>query len=382
MLPDALLRSSVRGERISPRFLVETDLPWLRCLLDEAQRMCGGPFSELTERLAQPLRVEAPFDKQRLAAHALQRVVRAKPTSAVTPRKARSVLFALASKAGANRAQVFEDSARLLGATAEEIERALFADVPAACVVGPIPEDLTPTSLALSVNTALAQAFLCRAASVRIALSGNARSIVRRAHYARLLCSVDKRGEQVFLDISGPLALFQRTTKYGRALAGLLPALLWCDRFFLEASCVVRGTASTFRLATGAPLMPAREEPRFDSRVEERFARDFARLAPDWDVTREPEAVQAGDALVFPDFALVRRAPPRRRVLVEIVGFWTKEYLDRKLARYRAAGLHELLLLIDDDLACGEGELPEGATVMRYRRRVDAGAVLGWLEGR
>lgn len=382
MLPDALLRTSVKGERIAPRFLTETDQPWLRALLDEVQRFCGRPFAELSARLAEPLSAEAPFDKQRLAAHVLQRSVRARPTPAVAPRKARAVLFPLASTSSLQRAQIVEEAAQRLGVTPAEVEESLFADVPAARVVGPVPDDLSPSTLALEVNTALAKAFLCRAVDVRVSLSGNARNIVRRARYARLLCSVDKRDEGALLDISGPLALFQRTTKYGRALASLLPALLWCDRFFLEASCVVRGVTSTLRLATGAPLLPAEEPARFDSRVEERFARDFARLAPGWDVVREPEPIQAGDALVFPDFALQERAPPRRRVLVEIVGFWTPEYLDKKLARYRAAGLPELLLLIDDELACGAGQVPERATVMRYRKRVDAGAVLGWLEAR
>jgi len=61
----------------------------------------------------------------------------------------------------------------------------------------------------------------------------------------------------------------------------------------------------------------------YDRKLEERFARDFRRVAPEWDVIREPEAVQAGGTLIFPDFALRHRAD-RRRWLVEIVCFWTR----------------------------------------------------------
>jgi len=54
--------------------------------------------------------------------------------------------------------------------------------------------------------------------------------------------------------------------------------------------------------------------------VEERFAREFRRLAPVWDVTREPEPIAAGGTLIFPDFALRHRSDPAREWLLEIVG--------------------------------------------------------------
>jgi predicted nuclease of restriction endonuclease-like RecB superfamily len=120
------------------------------------------------------------------------------------------------------------------------------------------------------------------------------------------------------LDLSGPLSLFRRTLLYGRALGGLVPQLAWCQSFRLQAVCALQGRSLV---------------------LEERFARDFRRTAPGWDVVHEPEPVAAGDALVFPDFALQHRLDPSRRWLLEIVGFWTPEYLARKLASYRAAGL-------------------------------------------
>jgi len=92
-----------------------------------------------------------------------------------------------------------------------------------------------------------------------------------------------------------------------------------------------------------------RRRVSYDSKLEERFARDFRRVAPDWDLIREPEAVQAGDTLIFPDFALRHRGDGRRW-LVEIVGFWTRDYLERKLALLRVAGLRDLVLCIDESV--------------------------------
>src|SRR6266542_4404905 len=90
----------------------------------------------------------------------------------------------------------------------------------------------------------------------------------------------------------------------------------------------------------------------------------------------EPEPVSAAGTLIFPDFALHHRHAAARRWLLEIVGFWTPEYVARKLALYRAARLSSLILCIDEDRNCAAEDLPSGALVVRFRRRVDAAAVL------
>ena len=86
-----------------------------------------------------------------------------------------------------------------------------------------------------------------------------------------------------------------------------------------------------------------------------------------------------GDALIFPDFALHHRRDNGRRWLLEIVGFWTADYLARKLLQYRSARLSNLILCIDEDRNCTAGDLPAGALVVRFRRCVDAAAVLRLL---
>ena len=215
---------------------------------------------------------------------------------------------------------------------------------------------------------------LFRAVHVRIAAAGDVRRVVRLAKLQGLICTVRPRPEPE-LSISGPYALFRRTLVYGRALAALLPALAWCPRFRLVAECMPAGEPSELRLQSGDPIFPGTAPRRFDSRVEERFARDIARLAPDWNVVREPEAIPAGGSLVFPDFALEHRLDGRRW-LIEILGFWSPTYVTRKLAGLRAAGIPNLVLCLADGRNCAEDELPPLARVVRYRRWVDATAVL------
>ena len=118
-------------------------------------------------------------------------------------------------------------------------------------------------------------------------------------------------GAPARLDISGPFSLFRHTLVYGRALAELLPHLAWCARFELAATARLRGRLAQVTMFSGDPIFPARAPALFDSRLEERFARDVARLAPDWDVIREPLPLQAGASLIFPDFLVRHRIHPR-----------------------------------------------------------------------
>lgn len=70
------------------------------------------------------------------------------------------------------------------------------------------------------------------------------------------------------------------------------------------------------------------------------------------------------------------RLDPGQRWFVEIVGFWTPEYLANKLEVLRRARVANLVLCIDADRNLGDGDLGSCAAIVRYRRRVDAAKVL------
>lgn len=383
MSKDDLLPISVVGERLVPHFLGEVDHPWLRALLDERDRFVGRHQRELDERLREPLPCASPPKKTRLAIQVLLRHCAGRSVAGPAAARARAALFGEAARSPSERTTVLERAAATIGLTPDRLEEALFADLPGERPVLSPAAQLSPLELALRANLALTRSLLARSSEVRIFADGNARSLVRLARLRGLLCTISPGDgdESASLAISGPFALFRHTQLYGRALGDLLPQLAWCRRFRLVASCVHRDRRLTLQLGTGDPIFPSAEPRRFDSRLEERFAREFSRAAPEWNLLREPEAFAAGGALVFPDFAIEHRTDRSRRWLLEIVGFWTPDYLARKLARYRAAHLTNLILCIDEERACADADLPQDARVIRFRRRVDPGAILGILEG-
>jgi predicted nuclease of restriction endonuclease-like RecB superfamily len=407
LLPQALLRVSTRveGDRIVPHYLTVHDEPWLRSLMDECARFVGRKRSELHERLREPLPTRAPKAKLRIAIHVLDGLCRERTTSAVPPKEARAAVFREASVTPAPRLAVITRVAESFGVTAVELESALFADLRGERRVAELPKSVSPSQLALDANIAIVTSLVRRAAHVRISVWGNSRALVRHARLMGLICrlstaknrerkaspgdlqgsniSRDEAPDGVVLDVSGPFALFRHTEVYGRALASLVPRMAWCNEYELTAACALgRGSQlSTFVLRSGDPIGAGRELARHDSRLEERFDRDFRRAAQDWDVIREPRPVSSGNTLIFPDFELVHRGDKNRRWLLEIVGFWTQKYLTEKLERLRAAGIERLVLCIDQNRHCAEGDLPRNARVIRYKTKIDPRAVLAIING-
>ena len=387
-------------------YLTETDYAWLRALIDEYERGVGSKRSELFTRLKEPLTTPAPKAKQRWAAEVLQRLTEARAKAAVPPREARWAAFTTAANTSAPRGKVLENAGLLLGTDAESVEAALFADLRRESTTCPLPAELSPEKIALDANLRLVSSWMQRARGVRITAWGNTRALVRQARLHGLICNIRRTAppdtasaaagaavasgldavtesptEGVELEISGPLALFRHTLIYGRALSALIPRALWCHRFELRADCQTGSAAAiaTLTVRTGDPLRVGRELAPYDSQLEARFAKDFRKAAPDWNVIREPRPVESLGSLIFPDFELVHRHDPTRRWLLEIVGFWTPKYLEEKLRKLRAARLQNVLLCIDQERGCSDAELPKDAKIIRYRRRIDVHSVLAVL---
>lgn len=114
----------------------------------------------------------------------------------------------------------------------------------------------------------------------------------------------------------------------------------------------------------------ARGDAGYDSAWERALAEEFAEKIgaerEGWSLHREERPMAVAGEVFLPDFTL--RHVDGREALVEIVGFWTPEYLEAKLRKVRGAGLAHLVLVVYRGLAAGE----EGEAV---RRRVQAAAV-------
>lgn len=104
----------------------------------------------------------------------------------------------------------------------------------------------------------------------------------------------------------------------------------------------------------------------FDSKTEEVFARKFGPSRAGWHLRREAVILEAGEALVVPDFIFTHE--DGTEVALEIVGYWTPEYLAEKLAKLeRVRGTH-LVVAVRKALALRASRLP--AEVLPFASRI------------
>ena len=201
-----------------------------------------------------------------------------------------------------------------------------------------------------------------------------------------LICNSDSSDLDLCLEISGPASLLKRTRKYGYALAKFLCACVSADRYRLEARLLLGGERARLLLTECDALAPdvsADRDDEFDSKLEKRFHSDFLRLNSDWEILREANLIAYGAHVAIPDFTLRHRTRTDRIVDLEIVGFWTHDYLSRKLEIYGKVskeGTRPLKLCVADRLVCDSESRELGADVIRFSTRVPVEQVLRRLE--
>ncbi|TWT93131.1 DUF790 family protein [Neorhodopirellula pilleata] len=226
-----------------------------------------------------------------------------------------------------------------VGLSWPEIESRMFADVIELQRLQEFDDKLTPIDWLSAYNMAQTQAALYRATSVRIDAWSDFKTIARHAKLARLMHRIDKidRPEPGFrFQLDGAGSCLRETTRYGIGFAKLLPKLLTCRRWQLSAR-VLGPNHQVLRLDVSpkdrlrSPLQP---EDDFDSEFERQVDAAWQRNPPPaWRLERESELLVRGQTVLTPDFVL--RHDDGRKIFLEVIGFWTPEYLRDKSERMR-----------------------------------------------
>ncbi len=256
----------------------------------------------------------------------------------------------------------YVESAQSLGMDAAELQRTLYDDRPGARVLLSVP-DVTGRALLARYNLELARGVLRDAVRVELLARGGWRDVFRAVKAAGLMHELVRSGKRYRLLLTGPAAAFLvRPTRYGVRFARVLPVLARAPGWRVRAELVRDGETCQFVLSGRARAIegtaPVGGEPkreRFDSAWERQFARDFRASSwatqLGWHLSRERSPLSLGGAVFLPDFTL--RHTDGREAAVELVGFWTPEYLTSKVAKVRAAGDAPLVLVVAKALAVG-----------------------------
>lgn len=414
MLPSDLLLSRRRhGALVPHRLAVGADsLDLAEELIALFREAVGLRRADLDETLTAFEGEDVAFKVKRGLAHLLANDFATFETVApIEPPELRRRVFALGATAAPSRGRrlaVLQRAADALASetgrlvTAEEVSAGLFADLPPQQVMTAFhPPD--PAALIHRYNLAQAQGIFYRAHELTITAHRNEparyKQLFRYMKLFGLMTLIEGDAEHGFtLRVDGPASLFAPSTRYGLAMAKLLPALLHVTRWSLHASLKPRPREgedpATHRLREDPPdtdrfqldaacglVSHYKEGKEFDSILEEAFAERWAKLKTPWTLEREVDLVPVPGSAIIPDFRVAH--PDGRSVLLEIVGYWRPEYLRKKFALLRKSGRKDLVLAVSERLnleAAGVVLDEWREEVVWFKGKLDPKAVLERVE--
>lgn len=371
MLPSDLLMHRLNGETVVPKRLKLDDqhLAIATELITIFESAKGSPQSEL-DRLLQELEGDTPdYRVKRGLAHILKSSFSTlEIISPLDPQELRRRIFELSAQVIPSLQATEQTLTKLADTLTEELKRevlpvqittGLYADLIENRILTQF-ESPTPEALIHRYNLSQVQGIFYRASHMTLKVHrndpGEYKLLFRYLKLFQLMSYIEGDVDYGFtITVDGATSLFGTSTRYGLAIAKLLPALLHVTKWSLQATLVEKDPYSKqkrtglFTLDSDCGLAshyPAGK--MYDSAIESSFAERWAELKTEWKLEREVDLIPIPGSVMIPDFRLVH--PDGRTYLLEIVGYWRPEYLRKKFSQVRQANCENLILAISERL--------------------------------
>lgn len=358
------------GEAIVPKRLkidqqsLSVAIELITCF-EEARGCTQGELN----RLLQELEGDTPdYRLKRGLAHLLKSMCEFEIVSPLEPQLLRERIFALSAQSIPSSYQSSQTLNTLALQITQELERevlpeqirdGLYADLVENRILMqfdvPTPEDLLHR-----YNLSQVQGVFYRASHLTLNahrnVPGEYKLLFRYLKLFQLMAYIEGDADHGFtITIDGPTSLFNPSTRYGLAIAKLIPALLHVTKWSLSATLQTRDfytnnwKTGRFSLDSDCGLVSHYPPGKpYDSMLEASFADRWDSLKSDWVLEREVDLIPIPGSVMIPDFRLVH--PDGRSFLLEIVGYWRPEYLQKKFAQVRRAERDDLILAISERL--------------------------------
>ncbi|MGZ4950469.1 MAG: DUF790 family protein [Halobacteriota archaeon] len=392
MLPSNLLIARIRSGNIKPVY-VPIDGRYIELamgLIETYQAHLHKRKGELAGRCQQFEENGFDYRLVRGLVALLDRSATFKPHSFTDPKQARREVFREANQyplvgTEALRQEIVAQVASRLHLSSSQLETSLWSDFEEELLLesfdAPQPRDLIQ-----QYNLSLTQTLLFKAASLEFIVGSNYQRIFSRLKRLGLMYTVEQRDGVYTVVVDGPMSLFKLTERYGTSLAKLLPTVVEAENWSFKAQ-IVGGERQAPKLLklelnvkTARDLLPVQRprktEEQYDSSVEAAFARSFTALKLGWALKREPELLVAGRYVFIPDFSFEKN---NLKAYLEIVGFWTDEYLKKKISKLRELDVDNLLVAVDRSLNCSHLENVKGFVIF-YDKKVPVKPIVDFLK--
>ncbi len=360
----------VSGEAIIPKRLKidENNLSIATELITCFEEARGCTQGELNRQL-QELEGDTPdYRLKRGLAHLLKSMCEFEIVSPLEPQLLRERVFALSAQSIPSSHQsnqtlhtlALQMSQELAQEVlAEQIRSGLYADLAENRIMTQFDVP-TPENLLHRYNLSQVQGVFYRASHLTLNahrnVPGEYKLLFRYLKLFQLMAYIEGDADHGFtITVDGPTSLFNPSTRYGLAIAKLIPALLHVTKWSLSATLQTRDfytnnwKTGRFSLDSDCGLVSHYPPGKpYDSMLEAAFADRWDSLKTDWVLEREVDLIPIPGSVMIPDFRLVH--PDGRTFLLEIVGYWRPEYLQKKFAQVRRAERNDLILAISERL--------------------------------
>ena len=254
--------------------------------------------------------------------------------------------------------RIKQELSNKLGLPWDQIEQSLYSDVVAYQRLERFDGYPNASALLSRYNVAQLQACLYRSVSMTVSATDDFKTILRYAKLAHLLHDIVHSGPSKYrITFSGPASVLHETRRYGVNFARFLPVLLACEGWKMTALVKTPWNQPAKLVISNkdgfTSHLPSPAE--FDSTLEESFARKFGSERDGWQLIREGEILHDHQKTFVPDFTF--RHEDGTEVLLEIVGFWTPEYLAHRRETLQQFRHHRILIAVP------EKSLREGAII-------------------
>jgi uncharacterized protein len=372
MLPGDLLIYRNNGESIVPK-RIEIDAHHIQMaieIIDCFKSIIGGTQGQLDELLLE-LEGDSPdFRIKRGFAHLLKSksFSEFEIVSPLPPAELRERVYALSAISSPSVEHSKTTLVTLANNLSQELKQeiipahitqGLYADIPDNRI---LTEFTAPDPVALihRYNLSQVQGVFYRASEITINahrnVPGQYKLLFRYLKLFQLMAYIEGDADHGFtIKVDGPTSLFKASTRYGLAIAKLIPAILHVTKWSLAATLQTKdfytGNIKVGRFSlTDKCGLETHYPPgkSYDSMLEAAFADRWDKLKTEWVLEREVNLLPIPGSVMIPDFRLVH--PDGRDYILEIVGYWRPEYLQKKFAQVHKSGCKNLILAISERL--------------------------------
>ena len=375
MLAKSLLTVEFRGGSIKPKYLY--DCGQAEQIISIFRESKGKKLKKLKREIVRLERGRTDYKLIRALVELIQRRCEFAQSTDLDALEIRRALFEKGFVVDEEKRDIIMGAiAKNYGVSKEDIENAMFADLPKERELKKIDVP-TPEELVRKYNLSITQTFLFNATEMMFTVGENYQQIFRSINYLGLMYETD--GTEI--TVNGPVSLLKNTKKYGSSLAKLIPFIIRSNKWSIEAKIEMeRGNEPrvfTFKLNSRDNLpLPIynEEEIEFDSEVEEQFYKDLALYASDWEIKREPTFIKAGNYVIIPDFGFYKNGI---ELFLEVVGFWTLEYIQKKIKKFNQTDT-KIIAAVNQNLKCSREDFP--GDVIFYKKHIPIKPVLDILK--